>query len=124
MSVRKADVLCMLTCIKVCRSGLSMMQVQYDDALFIGKATMENLWAIKTILKCFELALGLRVNFAKSCIMRINVDVSFLRLAANFLHRSIGSFPFKYLGLPIGANSRRLSTWRSLFDTLVTRLVE
>jgi len=33
--------------------------------------------------------------------MRINVDASFLCLVANFLHYSLGSVPFKYLGLPI-----------------------
>ena len=83
---------------------------------------MDNLWAIKTILRCFELASSLRVNFANSCIIGINVDASFPYLTANFLHCSIGSFPFKYMALPIGANSRKLSTWQPLLDMLLTRL--
>lgn len=52
--------------------------------------------------------------------MGINVDATFLGLAANFLHCSISYFPFKYLGFPIGANSKRLSTWQPLLDTLVS----
>jgi len=54
--------------------------------------------------------------------MRINVDASFLGLLANFLYCSLGSVPFKYLGLPIRVNYRRLSTCQPLLDTLVTRL--
>lgn len=97
MFVRKTEMVGMLTNFKVGRYGLFVTHLQYvDDALFIGKATMEKLWAIKTILRCFELALGLRVNFAKSCIMDINVDPSFIGMVANFLHCSIGSIPFKY----------------------------
>jgi len=74
----------------------------------------------KTILRCFELVLNLRVNFANSCIMGINVDASFLGMAANFLHYSTGSFPLKYMALPNGANSRKLSTGQPLLDTLLT----
>lgn len=52
--------------------------------------------------------------------MGSNVDASFLGLAANFLHYSVGSLPFKYLGLSIGANSMRFC--QPLLDTVVTRL--
>jgi tRNA-dihydrouridine synthase len=40
--------------------------LQYaGDSLMIGEASMENLWTMKIILRCFELASCLRVNFAK-----------------------------------------------------------
>lgn len=52
--------------------------------------------------------------------MGSNVDASFLGLAANFLYYSVGSLPFKYLGLSIGANSRRFC--QPLLDIVVTRL--
>jgi hypothetical protein len=44
--------------------------LQYaDDTLCIGEASVENLWALKAILRGFELASGLKVNFWKSGLM-------------------------------------------------------
>ena len=38
-----------------------------DDTIFFGEANMENVKTIKAILRSFELASGLKINFAKSC---------------------------------------------------------
>ncbi|KAK2369529.1 hypothetical protein QL285_082658 [Trifolium repens] len=44
--------------------------LQYaDDTICVGEASMENLWTLKAILRGFELASGLKVNFWKSCLM-------------------------------------------------------
>ncbi|MCI25653.1 RNA-directed DNA polymerase (Reverse transcriptase), partial [Trifolium medium] len=80
------------------------------------------LWTLKAILRSFELASGLKVNFAKSCVMGVNVSSDFLDLAERFLHCRIGSLPFMYLGLPVGANPRKEITWKPLLDTLAKRL--
>ncbi|GAU25276.1 hypothetical protein TSUD_17890 [Trifolium subterraneum] len=93
-----------------------------DDTLFLGEATVDNLWTLKAILRSFELASGLKVNFAKSCVMGVNVSSDFLGLAEHFLHCRTGSLPFMYLGLPVGANPRKEITWRPLLDTLAKRL--
>jgi len=80
------------------------------DTLCIGKATVDNLWAMKALLRGFELVSGLKINFFKSSLIGVNVDNDFMDMACNFLNCSRGSVPFKYLGLPVGANSRSLST--------------
>jgi hypothetical protein len=54
--------------------------------------------------------------------MGVNVPTDFLRLASSFLNCSEGTIPFKYLGLPIGANPRRLATWEPLLASLRKRL--
>jgi hypothetical protein len=71
---------------------------------------VDNLWALKAILRGFEMASGLKVNFWKSCLVGVNVSNEFLIMASNFLNCRIGMLPFKYLGLLVGANSRRSST--------------
>jgi hypothetical protein len=87
------------------RSGPSITHLQYtDDTLCIGEATVDNLWTLKAILRGFELASGLKVNFWKSCMIGINVDNNFLDMACIFLNCIRKEIPFKYLGLPIGAN--------------------
>jgi hypothetical protein len=100
-------------------SGLVISHLQYaDDTLCIGEASVDNLWALKAVLRGFELASGLKVNFWKSCLLGVNVSGNFLDLACSFLNCRVGRFPFKYLGLPVGANPRRLSTW----DPMVTSI--
>jgi hypothetical protein len=95
----------MFTGFKVGNTCLYVSHLQYvDDTLFIGEASMENLWSLKAILRSFELASGLKVNFYKSSIMGVNVSTEFLGVAERFLHCRIGSIPFIYLGLSVGAN--------------------
>jgi hypothetical protein len=108
---------------EVGRNGVVVSHLQYaDDTLCIGEATIENLWILKAILRSFEIVSGLKVNFSKSCVMGVNVSNDFIRLASVFLNCKVGSVPFKYLGLPVGANPRRASTWEPLLETLRQRL--
>jgi hypothetical protein len=108
---------------KVGASALSISHLQYaDDTVFIGEAKVENLWVMKAILRGFELASGLKVNFWKSCLMGVNVPEEFMSMASRFLNCRLGRTPFKYLGLPVGANPRRLATWRPMIDVLKNRL--
>jgi hypothetical protein len=84
--------------------------------------TVDNLWALKAILRGFEMASGLKVNFWKSCLVGIDVSEDFLVMASDFLNCWVGYTPFKYLGLPVGANPRLSSTWRPMADTIKQRL--
>ncbi|GAU44056.1 hypothetical protein TSUD_399540 [Trifolium subterraneum] len=92
----------------------------------IRSAEEKNLYtgfkSLKAILRSFELASGLRVNFSKSSIMGVNVSTEFLGVAERFLHCRVGSIPFTYLGLPIGASHRKDATWQPLLDSLARRL--
>ncbi|KAK2387063.1 hypothetical protein QL285_060888 [Trifolium repens] len=105
------------------RNGPVISHLQYaDDTLCIGEASIQNLWTLKAVLRGFELCSGLKVNFWKSSLMGINVSQSFMRLASIFLNCRMGVMPFKYLGLPVGANPRRASTWEPMLNSLRKRL--
>jgi hypothetical protein len=43
-------------------------------------------------------------------------------MASRFLNCRIGRIPFIYLGLPVGANPRKFSTWLPMIDVLKKRL--
>lgn len=45
--------------------GVSLFQF-IDDTLFIGEESLQNVVLLKCVLRCFELVLGLKVNFHKS----------------------------------------------------------
>ncbi|MCH81819.1 ribonuclease H protein, partial [Trifolium medium] len=54
--------------------------------------------------------------------MGVNVSPHFMNTACNFLNCKKGVIPFGYLGLPVGANPRRCSTWEPLIDKIRRRL--
>nr|KYP53045.1 Putative ribonuclease H protein At1g65750 family [Cajanus cajan] len=64
----------------------------------------------------------MRINFHKSSVVGIHSGEDFTELAASFLHCKLGQLPFKHLGLPLGANPRKLATWRPILDGLRKRL--
>jgi hypothetical protein len=104
-------------------SEVSVSHLQYaDDTLFIGEACVENLWSVKAILRWFELISGLKVNFGKSRLFGVGLEGSFMTVASNFLNCKLGKIPFIYLGLPVGANPRRVATWDPVVEVLQRRL--
>ena len=108
---------------KMKEDGKEYSHLQYvDDTICMGKATVQNLWTLRVVLRGFEMVSGLKVNFYKSCLMGINVDADFVEMACNFLNCGQGSFPFRYLGLSVGGNPGRVSTWDPLLEHLTKKL--
>lgn len=104
-------------------NDLVVSHLQYaDDTLCIGKVSVQNLWTMKAILRGFQMVSGLKINFSKSSLVGINVSEDFMAMACDFLNCSAGSIPFKYLGLPVSANMRSMSTWEPLVETIEGRL--
>ncbi|XP_058763425.1 uncharacterized mitochondrial protein AtMg01250-like [Vicia villosa] len=52
-----------------------------DDTLLVRKGNWNHVWAIKAVLKAFELVSGLGINHHKSKLIGINLNVSFLEAA-------------------------------------------
>ncbi|CAJ2637088.1 unnamed protein product [Trifolium pratense] len=93
-----------------------------DDTIIVGEGNWDNLWSIKTVLRSFELVSGLKVNFFKSKLYGINLDDRFLRASSSFLHCGVDHLPFRFLGIPVGANPRRKATWSPILDVMKKRL--
>jgi hypothetical protein len=68
------------------------------------------------------MASGLKINFWKSCLLGVNVSEEFLEMGCSFLNCKRGVVPFKYLGIPVGANPKRIATWEPLLDQIRRRL--
>ena len=80
-----------------------------DDTLFMGVKSWANVRALRAVLVLFEAILGLKVNFDKSMLVRINITDSWSYEAATILHCKIGSVLFMYLGLLFGGDAWQLS---------------
>lgn len=69
--------------------------------LFICKGGLENIVVLKSILKCFELASGLKINFHKSYIGGLGFQESWLSTYLDIFNFIILRLPLIYLGITI-----------------------
>ena len=93
-----------------------------DDTLIIGKKSWLNVRSMRAVLLLFEEISGLKVNFNKSMLTGVNIYDTWLAEAASVMHCRRGFIPFVYLGLPIGGDSRKLSFWKPVVDSIMARL--
>ncbi|CAI8617498.1 unnamed protein product [Vicia faba] len=99
--------------------------------LFLMVAEGFNVMMVKSIqMKIFneyevgrgKLISRLKVNFNKSSLIGVNIHRSWLEEAVVALNCRVWTTPFKYLGLPVGGNHRRMGSWKSVVDTVWRRL--
>ncbi|MCI37319.1 RNA-directed DNA polymerase (Reverse transcriptase), partial [Trifolium medium] len=64
----------------------------------------------------------MKINFVKSKLYGINVEDGFLVATSNFLLCRAEAIQFKFLGLPVGGNPRRLETWKPMVESMMKRL--
>ncbi|PSR84913.1 Endonuclease [Actinidia chinensis var. chinensis] len=93
-----------------------------DDAIFFCQNDRNEVVTIKRILCCFELISGLKINFSKSMIVGVNIPEAEMNEIAGILKCKAGELPLTYLGLPLGANPRRIKTWNPIMDRFKNKL--
>ncbi|GKC00351.1 hypothetical protein Tco_0986487 [Tanacetum coccineum] len=71
---------------------------------------------------CFYLASGLKINLHKSKLMGIGVNTSVVETAANLIGCSILYSPFNYLGVKVGSNMSRISSWDDVVSKVSSHL--
>jgi len=110
--VREASRKKLLKGIEVGYRGVQIQIFQFaDDMSFFCQPTYHNMLVIKTILRCFELCSGLRVNFHKSHAEAVGVNTKNLKFLAKCINYPTMELPFKYLGMIVGGNPRRERFW-------------
>lgn len=102
---------------------ISVSHLQFaDDSIIFCEANWEEVMNIKRVLRCFEMISGLRINYHKSVISGIGVQDDLLAAIAGRLNCKCQKRPFKYLGMPLGANPGRLKTWKPIVDRVKVKL--
>ncbi|KAK2418041.1 hypothetical protein QL285_040272 [Trifolium repens] len=105
------------------QEAVSVYHLQFaDDTLLLGIKSWANVRTLRAVLLLFELMSGLKVNFNKSVLVRVNISDSWLREAAYALRCRVGGIPFLYLGLLIGGDPRRLGFWEPVLARIRSRL--
>jgi len=92
-----------------------------DDTLIFCEANLDHLYHLCCLFLCFKAVLGLKINLAKSELVRIGVveDVGSL---ASILGCKVFSLPMKYLCLPLGAQFKGKSIWNGIIKKMECRL--
>ncbi|GKD04019.1 RNA-directed DNA polymerase, eukaryota, reverse transcriptase zinc-binding domain protein [Tanacetum coccineum] len=93
-----------------------------DDAVFVGEWDLSNIRTIINVLKCFNMASGLKINLHKSKLMGIGVDQDEINQAASLVGCSTLTTPFKYLGIQVGSNMSRIKSWDDSIAKISSRL--
>ena len=92
-----------------------------DDTIVFCEARKEHLTHLSWILFWFEAASGLRINLDKSEIIPVGEVEEMEEMAAELGCR-VGSMPFVYLGLPLGAPNKATSVWDGVEERVRRRL--
>jgi hypothetical protein len=97
--------------------------IQYaDDTLIVLEASVSQLFFLKGILQSFSDSTGLRVNYSKSMMVPINLSNEKLVYLARTFGCQTGSFPFTYLGLPMGLTKPKVDDFLPLISKCEKRL--
>ncbi|KAJ9567575.1 hypothetical protein OSB04_003541 [Centaurea solstitialis] len=93
-----------------------------DDTVVLGEWSASNIANIICILHCFYLSSGLKINPTKSTLLRVGVETDEVARYANKFFYKAGSFPIKYLGLPIGVSMNKGESWGPMIDKFLAKL--
>ncbi|KAJ0445701.1 putative RNA-directed DNA polymerase [Helianthus annuus] len=109
--------------IKITNDGPLLSHLIYaDDVMFLGDWSISNVKNLRRLLRCFYLSSGLKVNLAKYSIYGVGVMEGEVLDIAQLLCCKQGSFPFKHLGLVVGANMNLARNWKSVIEVFKNRL--
>ena len=88
--------------VKVGERDILVNMLQFvDDTLFLSQANTQNIMIIKSFLKCFELGLGLKVDFSKTKLGGVRIEVNMVLRYVEILNCKIMNLPFTYFGMRI-----------------------
>nr|GEX15696.1 ribonuclease H-like domain-containing protein [Tanacetum cinerariifolium] len=92
------------------------------NQVFIGEWNNNNVQTLLSVLRCFYIASGLKINLHKSKLMGIGVSSNVVAAAASLIDFSILIAPFNYLGVKVGCNMSRITSWDDVFSKVSSRL--
>ncbi|KAL9686487.1 hypothetical protein QQ045_023947 [Rhodiola kirilowii] len=105
------------------KNGDRMTHLQFaDDTVLFCNAEMKEVQFLTMILHAFEGCSGLKINFGKSMCYGIGLEEEEIKSFAEVLGCPVGSFPMKYLGMQVGANPMKKSSWEPILGRFRQKL--
>ena len=116
---------------KVARQGLitgllpevvdgSIISLQYvDDTLLFLENNLEKAGTLKWLLTIFEHMSGMKINYDKSELLTIGLDVDSTNCFARIFCCKKSDFPIKYLGVPLHHTKLRKQDLHPVIDKII-----
>jgi hypothetical protein len=105
------------------RDGSGFPIIQYaDDTIIVMRASQMELLYLKAILESFAQSTGLRVNYAKSCMVPLNLTEEEALIMAGVLGCKLQQMPFTYLGMPMGTTKPRVEHFAPMMNRVARQL--
>jgi len=101
--------------------GFAVLQYA-DDTIICLKHNIDDARNMKLLLYMYELMTGLKINFLKSEILTINDEENWANTYADLFNCQIGTFPIKYLGVPVSPSRLHVADWLPLVDKNAKKL--
>ncbi len=93
-----------------------------NDTLLFCDADLHQLASLCLAFTWFEAIYGLKINLGKSEIVLVG-EVSNINILVDILGCHLGSFPMKYLGMPLRASYKEKNIWNPILEKVEKRLV-
>ncbi|KAK3231067.1 hypothetical protein Dsin_002948 [Dipteronia sinensis] len=104
--------------------GVHITHLQFaDDTILFLKPQMDYLLNTKWILRCFETASGLRINFHKTCLLKVGKNSVDTRSWARVFKCKRETLPITYLGFSLGGRLCAKIFWKNVVQWIEKRLV-
>ncbi|KAI3804400.1 hypothetical protein L1987_25906 [Smallanthus sonchifolius] len=103
--------------------GACLSHLMYaDNVMVLGDWSESNIRNIARIMKAFALVSGLKMNFNKTAIMGIRVELERCQNLASIIKCSTGNVPFKFLGIEVGNKMNSSKAWDPIIRSIENRL--
>lgn len=100
-----------------------MVSLQYaDDTIIFLENDIDVAGSMKWILTCFELMSGMRITYQKSEIIPLNITEMQANIMTSIFGCPVGTFPIKYLGIPLHHEKLCREDLQPLVDKIVKRI--
>jgi hypothetical protein len=106
-------------------SGCTLKQrisIYADDIALFVKTSVQDLVTVRKILEWFGEAPGLLVNYNKSSAVVIRGELEDSMRVKHVLQCTMGSFPCKYLGIPLSTGQLTKGQWQPVLDQVIAAL--
>nr|GEZ66038.1 RNA-directed DNA polymerase, eukaryota, reverse transcriptase zinc-binding domain protein [Tanacetum cinerariifolium] len=122
LSFKRVEDAGMFNGIKI-NSSMTLSHMFYaDDAIFMGQWSKRNIDTLMYMLKCFERASGLSINFSKSKFMGLAVSIEKVEEVTRYIGCGILNTLFSFLGSKVRGCMSRIKSWDEVIDKMVNRL--
>jgi hypothetical protein len=106
----------------ICPEGVLSLQYADDTLLFL-KHDLVSAGHLKWIMVCFEQISGMKINYNKSDMVPVNLGEEETLQYSRIFCCKVGSFPFKYLGVPLYYEKLRREDIQPIVDKVINRIL-